>query len=294
MRRRACLVLPAALLAGCATVRTLPRPLGGLREHAEMMGLVEPPRRGSNCVPFSLDGLVTSFYWLLAPVSLTDLALSAAADALLLPVLGPPALVAWLQDWQRRRPAARPPSRPARRPAPPTPRRAPPPAIPGPPRAAALDEAIRAAPDVAERRRLVALRDRLHGEVGLVLHEEDEFHWLPEGRPLDTPAGARQLASLLEPWESGDRGSTACVMAAHAAERAGDLDRAVRLCEAALDQDPRYAPAWIVRGRARLGQGDLEGADADLRRGQALNGTRINRARAEVGLARAAQARSEG
>ncbi len=76
------------------------------------------------------------------------------------------------------------------------------------------------------------------------------------------------------------------------AERSGDVVRALAACDAVLDADPLHGPAWTVRGWARLREGDLARAEADLRLGELLCICTENRGRARAGLRRVEAARA--
>ncbi|MCO5172238.1 MAG: hypothetical protein M9894_38565 [Planctomycetes bacterium] len=71
---------------------------------------------------------------------------------------------------------------------------------------------------------------------------------------------------LLGLYEAGDRSPRALIWAAHVAERRGEPVQAITLADQAIAASPGHLSARLVRGRARLRLGDLDGAEADLRR----------------------------
>jgi hypothetical protein len=88
-RRLACvftsLALVAVSLGGCATITTFPRPFGGVRHHARLLGITKKsPGGGGGCHPYV--GLDRLLYLLFFPVGLTDFAVSAVADTALAPL----------------------------------------------------------------------------------------------------------------------------------------------------------------------------------------------------------------
>lgn len=301
-RSRLAPLVCCVLLAGCGTIYTFPLPMGGVRGHAEMLGIGQSGNY--------LRGIGTTLWFVCLPLTLPDLALSFAADLVLLPILGPPELVKAIRESRRETLAedmaeARAAEIEARRPPPPTPQQV---AEAKRRHAVAYAEALRAqeeraaldlllkdarraaAGDPDEEQRVSAVVDRLYGSPQVVSRVEDTFVWLREGAPVGAQE-ARVLGSLMDAAERRGPHASEWIMAAHLAERRGDAAGAIELCNAALALDPVQGPAWTVRGWARLQQGDLERAELDLGLGDKLSFSPLNHAWATIGLGRVDEAR---
>lgn len=292
-------------VAGCATICSFPKPMGGVRTHAALLGFGRSPARRF------LAGLEPLVWVMVLPISVTDLTLSLGADLALLPILGPPAWIKAIREarrasWAERLAEERAAHEAARRPPPPTPEQV---AMEDRRRAAERADRERAAAakatvervageareaaagDRDEERRVSGLLDRLFGSPQVVSRQEDTFIWLPESAPIVAAEDARLLGGLMDGAEALGAQPSGWIMAAHLAERRGDAGRAIELCNAALDRDPLQAPAWTVRGWARLRQGDLDRAEVDLALGEVLCLDPLNGAWATIGRGRVAEAR---
>lgn len=117
---------------------------------------------------------------------------------------------------------------------------------------------------------------------------EEAFDWLSDARRDRNLFRRHELVRLAE-----DRQGTifGMVVSAHLAERAGQIDRALELCDLALRTSPASSPARLVRGWTHLRAAQLDLAEADLRLAFMSCLHPLNRAWAQIGLGRIAEAR---
>lgn len=312
-RRHVSAALLASLaLNGCATASSFPAAFGGMRLHARMSGLVkEPYGRRTDPEPWapwargrglSLVGFWEQLYWPLFPYSLTDLFLSLAADVAVLPFTMTHTFVTRAMDSREAVPRPAPPPPPAARtPHPVVERPRAPRPSPGAQPMPALDAALklaeaRAPGEDGEARRLLSARQRAvigAGGVHRVGYAVEVFYWLPEGSAADSPDVVRFVGAQPAPSLDPMTAPLHAVRVAHVAERTGDVARARALCDEVLTADPWRSLAWTIRGWARLREGDLGRAEADLELGAALAYHPIERSWAALGLGRVAEARAD-